>query len=257
LVWVYDIRRETMTLVTPEGRNSRAIWVPDGRRVTYASATAGEEVVVSKAADGSGAAVPLPVRGQPSSWSPDAQALAFVWSREAGRSNSAVWILRSGDQEPRSFISSRFTEAYPEFSPDGRWVAYTSDETGRQEVYAQQYPGPGERRQLSNNGGTQPAWAHNGRELFYTEIDGRTQRMRMMSVPLSEGSPLRAGVPRVLFEGLFRDQANTRGYDVTPDGQRFLMVKPVQRPPSPVRQMVMVQNWFEELKAEVPAGGAK
>jgi len=257
LVWVYDLRRETMTLVTPEGRNSRAIWAPDGRQVTYASATTGEEVIVSKAADGSGAAKPLAVRGQPSSWAPDAQALAFVWSVEGGRSRNAVWFLRIGEQEPRPFVNSRFTEGYPEFSPDGRWVAYTSDETGRQEVYAQPYPGPGERRQLSNNGGTQPAWAHSGRELFYTEIDGRTQRMRMMSVPLAAGSPLRAGVPHPLFEGLFRDQANTRGYDVTPDGQRFLMIKPVQRPPSPVSQMVMVQNWFEELKAKVPVGGAK
>ena len=243
-----------MTRVTAEGRNSRAIWAPDGRRVTYASATSGQEVIVSKAADGSGDAESLSrFRGQPSSWSPDGRALAFVWSLEGGLSKNGVWILRIGDEEPRPFVGSRFTELYPEFSPDGRWIAYTSDETGRQEVYAQPFPGPGERRQLSNNGGTQPAWARNGRELFYTEIEARTQRMRMMSVPFVAGSPLRAGVPHALFEGQFRDQANTRGYDVTADGQRFLMVKPVQRPPSPVTQMVMVQNWFEELKAKVPA----
>jgi serine/threonine-protein kinase len=256
LVWVYDLRRGTMTRVTAEGRNSRAIWEPDGRRVTYASATSGEEVIVSKAADGSGDAKSFSVRGQPSSWSPEGQALAFVWSLEGGRSKNAVFLLRIGDEEPRPFVSSRSTELYPEFSPDGRWIAYTSDETGRQEVYAQPYPGPGERRQLSNNGGTQPAWAHNGRELFYTEIDARPQRMRMMSVPLVPGAQLRAGVPHALFDGPFRDQANTRGYDVTADGQRFLMVKPVQRPPSPVTQLVLVQNWFEELKAKVPAGEA-
>ena len=257
VVWVYDLRRETMTRVTAEGRNSRAVWTPDGRRVTYASATSGQEVIVSKAADGSGAAEPLPVRGQPSSWSPDGRAIAFVWSLASGQTKNAAWFLRIGEVKPRPFVGSRFTELYPEFSPDGRWIAYTSDETGRQEVYAQPYPGPGERRQLSNSGGTQPAWARSGRELFYTEIDGRTQRMRMMSVPLAAGSPLHAGIPRALFEGLFRDQANTRGYDVTPDGERFLMIKPVQRPPSPVRQMVMVLNWFEELKAKVPAAGAK
>ena len=258
VVWVYDLRRGTMTRVTAEGRNSRAIWTPDGHRVTFAAATAGPEEVVSMAADGSGGFERLPARGQPSSWSRDGKVLAFTSSPlGGGGTQNRIWLLSIGEGRPRPFLDSRFIERYPEFSPDGHWIAYTSNETGREEVYAQPYPGPGGRQQFSNNGGTQPAWSHSGRELFYTEIDARTQRTRMMSVPLPPGPGLSAGVPRVLFEGLYRGQAITRGYDVSADGQRFLMVKPKERPPSPVTQLVLVQNWFEELKAKVPAGGAK
>ena len=255
VVWVYDFRRGTMTRVTAEGRNSRAIWAPDGRRVTYASATTGYEQVVSRAADGSGSIEPLPAFGQPSSWSPDGRVLAFIRAVKNDTewaSSGSIGLLVSGASEWHPLGSSRFTELYPEFSPDGRWIAYTSDETGRREVYVQAYPGPGERQQISNSGGTQPAWARSGQELFYTEIDEQTQRTRMMSVSFTPGTRMAAGVPRVLFEGTFRGQANTRGYDVTPDGRRFLMVKPKPRPPSPVTQLVLVLNWFEELKAKVP-----
>jgi Tol biopolymer transport system component len=246
-----------MTRVTAEGRNSRAIWAPDGRHVTFASSTAGPEQVVSMAANGSGTAEPMPAFGEPSSWSPDGRVLAFLRTGGSTDGPNSVGLLFAGASESHRLTTSRFTEAYPEFSPDGRWIAYTSNETSRPEVYAQAYPGPGERQQISNNGGTQPAWAGNGREIFYTEIDAKTQRTRMMSVPATPGAQLAAGLPRVLFEGTFRSQANTRGYDVTPDGRRFLMVKPKPRPPSPVTQLVLVLNWFEELKAKVPAGGAK
>jgi hypothetical protein len=150
------------------------------------------------------------------------------------------------------FANSRFNETYPEFSPNGRWIAYVSDETGRDEVYVQPRSGPGQRQQVSNNGGRQPAWAQDGRELLYTEVDARTARTRMMSVSLTVGPALTAGVPRLLWEGQFRWQSDTRGYDVTPDGQRFLMVQTKGRPPTPVTQLVLVEHWFEELKRIVP-----
>jgi dipeptidyl aminopeptidase/acylaminoacyl peptidase len=257
VVWVYDFRRGTLTRFTTEGRSSRAIWTPDGRRVAFAFAAAGFERLVSLAPDRSGSIQQLAGRGQPSSWSPDGKVLAFVSSAGAGASNNDIYLLSPGDPTPRPFAASRFSELYPEFSPDGRWTAYVSNETGRDEVYLQPYPGPGPRRQLSNNGGTQPALARSGQELFYTEVHARLQRTRMMSVVLRPGPQPTPGVPRVLFEGHYRGQVNTRGFDVTPDGHRFVMVKPVERPPSPVTQLLMVKDWFAELAAKVPAGGAK
>jgi serine/threonine-protein kinase len=202
-------------------------------------------------ADGSGAMEPVAVVGQPSSWSPDGRVLAYISLGPGGVSNR-VGLFAGGRSQPGWSKDARFAETYPEFSPDGRWIAYVSDETGRNEVYVRPYPGSGEKQQISNNGGTQPAWAHTAHELFYSEIDGRTQRTRMMSVPLTPGAKLAGGVPRLLFEGVYRGQANTRGYDVSPDGRRFLMVRPKVRPPSPVTQLVLVQNWFEELKAKLP-----
>ena len=244
-----------MTRVTGEGRNSRAIWNPDGRRVTYAAATSGTEYVFVQALDSAGTIERLPVSGMPSSWSPDGKVLAFA-TISTGVVGT-IGFLAEGRRDPIPFGNSRFNDRYPEFSHDGKWIAYTSNRTGREEVYAQAYPGPGEQVQLSSDGGTQPCWSRDGRELFYTEIDSRGQHTMLMSVPISTGPRLVAGVPRVLFEGMYRWQAGTRGYDVSADGRRFLMVKPVERPPSPVRELVLVQNWFEELKAKVPAGGAK
>jgi serine/threonine-protein kinase len=256
IVWVYDLRRATMARLTAEGRNSRAIWAPDGRVITYASATGGPEELVSRAADGSGAMERLAVQGQPSSWSPDGRVLLHLKEGRDGEMRE-VGMFAAGRSHPGWSKDARFGETYPEFSPDGRWIAYVSDETGRNEVYVRPYPETAEKQQISNHGGSQPAWARSGSELFYTEIDGRTQRTRMMCVPLTPGPQLAAGVPRLLFEGNYRGQGSTRGYDVSPDGRRFLMVRPKVRPPSPVTQLVLVQNWFEELKAKVPAGGAK
>jgi serine/threonine-protein kinase len=253
IVWVYDLAGGTLTRVTTEGRNSRAIWTPDGRRVTFASAIDGPEYAATKTPDGSGDTERLSAEGEPSSWSPNGRVLSLVTSTVTGTSSHAIWLLLLGEPQPRRFLNSRFNETYPEFSPDGRWIAYVSDETGRPEVYIQPYPGPGQRRQLSDKGGIQPAWAKNGRELLYTAFSdqGRTQ---MKSVPLAPGTALAAGAPQLLWEGRFSEQSNTRGYDVTPDGQRFLMVQTKDRPPTPVTQLVVVQNWFEELKQKVPSG---
>ena len=251
IVWLYDVRRGTMTRVTGEGRNSRAIWTPDGR-VTYAAATSGDEYIFVQALGSAGTVERLAVSGMPSSWSPNGKVLAFVRYAFMQLPGS-IWLLAEGRRDPIPFGPPRFTHQYPEFSHDGKWIAYTSNRTGREEVYAEAYPGPGEQVQLSSSGGTQPCWSRDGRELFYTEVDSGMQRTRMMSVPISAGPRLLAGVPRVLFEGRYRWQAMTRGYDVSDDGRRFLMVKPVDRPPSPVRELVLVQNWFEELKAKVPA----
>ena len=188
------------------------------------------------------------------SWSPDGQTLAFVESRpETGRN---LGSSLSGDRRPRAIIQTRFNEAYPDFSPDGRWLAYTSNESGRNEVYVQPYPGPGPRQQVSTDGGTGPAWSRDGRELFYTTT---TNDRRTGHVHQDDGRGRRVAADvhgrraaRALSRQLRRLGGN-RGYDVTADGRRFLMVQQKERPPVSASEMILVQNWLEELKARVPA----
>src|ERR1700736_5342265 len=146
------------------------------------------------------------------------------------------------------FLRTAFTESAPRFSPDARWLAYVSDESGRFEVYVQPYPGPGGKSQISTDGGTEPVWNPNGRELFYR------QGNKMIVVDVATRPSFSAGKPRVLFEGLYirAAQANP-AYDVSPDGQRFLMLKASEQEPN-ATQINVVLNWFEELKQKVPTG---
>jgi hypothetical protein len=122
-------------------------------------------------------------------------------------------------------------------------------------VYVQPYPGPGARQQVSANGGTGPAWSHDGRELFYTTTQasgGQATLTRIMSVPITLRPHFTMGVARQLFEGRYGATAGIRSYDVTADGRRFLMVQQKERPPAAASEMILVQNWLEELKARVP-----
>ena len=125
------------------------------------------------------------------------------------------------------------------FSPDGQWLTYLSDETGRVEVYVRSFPGPGGKWQISTQGGARPFWAKNGRELFYREGN------KMMAVPVTTQPTFRAGAPTLLFEGESRVS-----YDVTPDGQRFLTIQKGEQ--EAATQINVVLNWFEELKRLVP-----
>jgi serine/threonine protein kinase len=258
-IWVHDLARGTLTRLTLEARNARAIWTPDGTRITYGSATAGPENLFWKPADGSGSAERLTTSDHQhtaASWSPDGQTLAFVEVRPT--TGADIWVLPlAGDRRPRAIIQTRFTEAYPEFSPDGRWLAYSSDESGRPEVYVQPYPGSGPRQQVSTNGGTAPAWSRDGRELFYTTAQsggGQTEPTKMMVVPLTLRGTFTAGTPRLLFQGRYSASVVIRNYDVTADGRRFLMVQQKERPAATVTDIIFVQGWVEELKRRVPQG---
>jgi dipeptidyl aminopeptidase/acylaminoacyl peptidase len=256
-VWVHDLARGGLTRLTTEGRNARAIWTPDGTRVTYGSSSGGVETLFWTPADGSGPAERLTSGDNMqfgASWSPDGQTLAFTESPPAG---ADIWVLPlAGDRRPRPILQTRFNESYPEFSPDGRWLAYASDESGRNEVYVQPYPGPGPRKQVSTDGGTAPAWARDARELFFTNtttVGGQPTNTRMMVVSMTLAPTLTVGAPRMLFEGSYGATGAIRSYDVTPDGRRFLMVQQKDRPTVSASAMVLVQNWFAELNARVPA----
>jgi len=178
-------------------------------------------------------------------WSPDGQMLAF---RHNATTGFAIGVLPRGG-EPRLFLQTAFTEIEPSFSPDGRWLAYASNETGRFEIYVQPFPGPGGKWQLSTEGGREPVWARNPRELFYRNGG------KMMVVDVTMQPNFHAAKPRRLFEGHYAaDPLGIRNYDVTPDGQRFIMVKPSDRELA-ATQIDVVLNWFEDLQRRVgPAG---
>jgi serine/threonine-protein kinase len=138
------------------------------------------------------------------------------------------------------------------FSPDGHWIAYVTDESGGDEVYVQRYPGSDERHQVSTQGGIQPMWARNGQEIFYTMRDA--QGTKMMAVGVTLGPTFSDGAPRLLFEGSYSPGSPHRNTDVTPDGQRFLMMQPIPVTAGPpLTHMILVQNWSDELRQRVPA----
>ena len=256
-VWIYDIARHALTQLTFEkGRDIHPIWAPDGRRLAFRSAREGSQNLFWKPADGSGAAERLTTSENgvqsPTSWSPDDQVLAF-YERPAAEGSSAtgldIWVLPlEGERKPRPFLQTQFDEGGAVFSQDGRWLAYGSNESGRLEVYVQPFPGPGNKWQISTEGGAEPAWARSGRELFYRNGD------QMMAVEITTEPTFSAGTPKLLFEGTFQGGGVSRAnYGVTPDGQRFAMIQE-GGPNEPPPQIYVVLNWFEELKRRVPTG---
>jgi Tol biopolymer transport system component len=251
-VLVYDLVRGTLTHLTTEGQNAHPIWTPDGDRLVFDSTTAGAFNVFWKPADGSGAAERLMTsesRQEPGSWSPD-KTLAF--SQSDPTTNWDIWTLADHDRTPRPFVGTAANEAWPDFSPDGRWLAYASDDSGRYEIYVQPYPGPGPRHPISAHGGTQPAWARNGRELFYTVPDPNATTGKMMVVDVALTPTFSVGVPGPL-ESVVQVGTPTRGYDVSQDGRRFITVRETERSPEPPpAEMVLVQHWVEELKRRAP-----
>ena len=177
-----------------------------------------------------------------SSVSPDGQTLAFY--APGPTTSMVIWVVPlEGERKPEPFLQTRFTEAAPMFSPDGRWLAYSSNESGRNEVYVQPFPGPGGKWLISAEGGREPAWARNGRELFYRNGN------KMMAVDITTEPTFRAGTRRMLFERPNYVSGTRADYDISPDGQRFLMLKASEQQEVALTQIHVVLNWFEELRA--------
>jgi Tol biopolymer transport system component/predicted Ser/Thr protein kinase len=249
-IWLYDLSRETLTRFTFDGNeNNAAAWTPDGKRIAFAS-TEGQVHLHWQLADGGGGLEGFTggsYNQVPMSWSPDGKLLAFIEINPT--SGYDIWVLRLSDRKAEPFLQTQFNETVPRFSPDGHWLAYISDESGRYEVYVQPYPGPGGKWQISTEGGTEPVWNPNGRELFYRS------GQKIMTVEITTQPGFVAGKPRMLFEGPYSPTPLTNpNYDVSSDGQRFLMLKPSEQEQSAPTQINVVLNWFEELKQKVPTG---
>ena len=245
-IWVLDLERGTLTKVTfDEGLEHSPVWIPEGDRLLFSTETPVYDLFW-RPADGSGEADVLyqtQFDKAAKSLSPNGALLAFVESNPD--TDSDIWILpleEGGELQP--FVRTPFSEREPVFSPDGNWVAYQSNESGRYEIYVQAYPGPGGKTQLSTDGGVEPRWADEGQELFYRNGG------QMMAVDVDIRSELSVGAPMVLFEGDFLFDPVDRNYDVTADGQRFVMV--ANDPDAQEPHIEVVLNWFEELREKVP-----
>ncbi len=247
-LWVYDLTRGTFTRLTSEGLyNQLPVWTPDGRYLTYHSnAKSPGRSLFWRPVDGSAPPEQLSVvedpqgRHNPWSWSPDGEVLAFVVT--SPDASSDIWLLRRRDRKLQPLLAGPFNERMPAFSPDGRWLAYVSNESGRPEVYVRPFPGAGPRWQISTNGGQLPRWARDTGELFYREGP------KMLAVTVVTSPPFSASKPRLLFE----KTAVLDEFDVTADGARFVMIDKSEEP-APT-QINVVVNWHEELKRKVPTG---
>ncbi len=159
-----------------------------------------------------------------------------------------IWTVSLvGEREPQPFVVTDFNERSPSFSPDGRWIAYVSDESGQDEIYVRPYPGSSGKVTISTAGGREPVWCPAGGELFYRSGD------QMVAVPIETGETLEVGAPHILFEGQYitdtLTQSGSHSYDVAPDCERFLMISATEPAITGLR---VVLNWTEELKQLVP-----
>ena len=191
-LWMYDTARNNFTRLTfDDGMESRPIWTPNGERITYISVRGDQYAIRWMAASGAGDNEILVTRPEPSlpmSWSPDGKALAINEQHTA--TGWDVFMFRLDEQKAvEPLLQSPFDERHPTFSPDGRWIAYTSNESGRDEVYVQSYPERGTKVTVSVGGGAQPVWSPDGAELFYRVGN------QFVSVPVSRGIPMSVGEP--------------------------------------------------------------
>ena len=251
-VWVYDLTRATSTRLTFNGRNATPIWSRDGKSIYYVEmdpTAAGKSLVTRKPADGSRDAqtlVSLDGTAYIKALMPDGDFGIFDYQRSTGNGNIVQSKLGEG-ATLMELVSTGFAESAAVLAPDGRWLAYQSNESDRPEIYVRDMSAAGGRWQISTGGGEEPRWSHDGRELYYRNGN------LFMSVTISTRPSFHASTPTNLFGGIFDLRTNTGiTYDVDPKGNRFLMIRPVEESTAP--SVMIVLNWFEELRRLAPTG---
>jgi Tol biopolymer transport system component len=242
-VWIYDLKRGARSRFTFDpAMDINPLWSPDGRRVVFSSNRSGTYDLYVKDASGAGEEQPLLAVGElvhACDWSRDGRHIALM-RRGAGTSWD-IWALpMDGSGEPFPVVQTQFIDGRPSFSPDGRWIAYESDESGRPEIYVRQFPDPGGRWQVSTSGGSDPRWSADGREIFYLDTDDR-----VVSVAVGTADAFTAALPEVLFEAPVYQRIQRNRYAVADSGDRFLLLSPLATQTIP--PMTVVLNWGASL----------
>jgi Tol biopolymer transport system component len=263
-IWLQDLERDiTSRLTSMSGRNAGPVWTPDSKSIVFASSGSTAQGMYWIRADGSGEAQSLTDRKTAryaNSFSPDGKRLAYTQFITGG--HVEIWTAPvEGDRNhPRlgkaeRFLSTAFDQMEPAFSPDGRWLAYSTNETGTFEVYVRPFPGPGGKKQISAGGGRYPIWSRNGRELFFLSLD---RRITVVSYTANSDS-FAAGKPQVWFERSLADTGGSPPYDLAPDGKRFAASLyaggTAEQEQKPVDSVTVLLNFFDYLRQRVPAGG--
>jgi eukaryotic-like serine/threonine-protein kinase len=247
-LWMYDLARNTLTPVGNVAGSSQApLWTADGARVVYRGTRKGTRNLYWRSADGSGGEEQLiskpDVVHTPTSVSSDGRWLAFNEGGPQVPGGTAIWVMRlDGDPAARPFFQDPAGESDGQISPDGRWIAYQVPISSRQEIYVAPFSGPGPRHQISTDGGVEPLWSRDGRELFFQ------QGTQLMAVTVEPGATFSASAPRLVHEGrFFRSINGNTSWSLTPDGKRFLRIQNVEAERA-ITQLELALNWFSELK---------
>jgi Tol biopolymer transport system component len=260
-MWIWDNARQTLTSLNRDpGQDLSPVWAPDGKRIIWTSNRGrGVPNLFWQAADGTGMPERLttnPTVQFPTSITSDGTVLLF--GSTGGNTDIFRLSIVAQDRKTEPVVSGPAADFGPEISPDGKWLAYHSNESGEFQIYVRPFPNvEGGRTQVSTAGGTRAAWARSGRELFYLDRDGL---LTAVSVQTTAGRFSAAVPAKILntkyYSGFTLGGLDLRAYDVSPDGQRFLMIKDVDaanRTTDNLASMVVVLNWAEELKARLPS----
>jgi serine/threonine-protein kinase len=242
-LWLYDIERGTLALLTMEGDNHDPVWSPDGQFLNFHRAEYGITTLFRQKADGSQEAQLL---AQSAGFSPRLTSISqdgkiLFFNEENAFSGSDVLMLSDDDQKSiKAILNDNFNESSASLSPNGKWITYTSDESGREDVYLRPFPGKGAKILVSKSGGSSSKWSPDGKSIYYVSQN------KMMRVAVSYDQELSISTPETLFEGDFF-LGGMYNYDISPDGEKFIMIydKYENRNAQTYR---IILNWFDELE---------
>jgi serine/threonine-protein kinase len=257
-IWIWDLIRENMTRLTlHEALDHNSLWTPDGQKIVFASSRESSGSIYWKPADGTGEAQNLcstsgsEVGVSGVSWSGDGDTLLLQSITPTG--SNIEMLSMKGDHTRKPLLQEKYFERQPQISPDGRWMAYTSDQSGENQIYVRPFPEVNKTMwTVSTNGGNSPLWSPDGRELFYRIGNS------IMAVEVEADPTFSAGKPTILFQGeyMYAGNPSLNPWDISLDGKRFLMVKQAEAATTEEEsrpKINIILNWFEELKDRVPA----